>query len=83
MKWKVEKYNPVERFHLCTPADGNEHLGSHLTTNQRFDLLVNGDLPEGTDPEGLVGKIVEIDSSHSYIAIAYGVRIVPEPEEDR
>jgi hypothetical protein len=38
------------------------------------DVMVNGDFPEGTEPESIVGQKVECKYEYPYIAIAMHVR---------
>ncbi len=69
----VLTYNTEERFHLCRDYRGGMH---------RVDLMVDGGFPD-SKPEDLVGKTVECESMHAYVAIAQGVRIVEkEPKHD-
>ena len=75
MKYKVEKYNAAYDWeyphfvHECTDEQGQRCY---------IDLLVNGDFKENIDPYSLVGKTVEVERTHAYIAIAHGVKIVKE-----
>lgn len=69
MKYKVRAYQKHTNVWECLDSEGSVHL---------IDLMVNGDFPEDTDPEFLVGKTVEVDRMHTYISIAHGVRVVEE-----
>lgn len=70
MKLKVIDYKPHPMdWHVCIDERGNQ---------MKLDLLVSGDLDEGTRPESLVGKTVEIEGAHAYVSIAHGVRIAGE-----
>ena len=72
MKFKVKKYNCIEEpiyTHVCINENG---------ASQFVDLMVNGDFPEDFDPTELVGKTVEVERIHPYIAIAHNVKIIKE-----
>lgn len=74
MRYKVEKYNGYDweepkYVHECINEQGNRCY---------IDLLANGDFEGNIDPYSLVGKTVEVDRTHAYIAIAHGVKIVEE-----
>lgn len=69
MKYKVRAYQKHTNVWECLDKDGAVYL---------IDLMVNGDFPEDTDPEFLVGKTVEVAGTFPYISIAHGVRVVEE-----
>lgn len=58
-------------------AQQNCHLVEDEAGAKRFvDVMVNGDFPEETEPESIVGQRVECDYEYPYIAIAMNVRIL-------
>ena len=59
----IKDVDHPHNYHTCEDESGRLH---------RVDLLVNGDLPEETTPEDLVGKTVTVDYLAPYITIAYG-----------
>ena len=65
MRYTVESYEPSQNCHKCDCHDGTKRL---------VDLMVNGDFPQGTTPESLVGKTFDADYEHPYITIAMNVR---------
>ena len=68
MKLKVLAYRPhPHQWHLCETESGEKI---------RVDLLINGDFPEETTDESLVGKVVSVDSIYGYEFIARGVKIL-------
>ena len=70
MKVKVLSYLPQPfDCHHCKELEGDRRL-------IKIDLLVSGDLPQGTTAQDLVGKIVEYNWDHPYISIAHGVSII-------
>jgi hypothetical protein len=56
-------------------AAGSHHTVCDDEGMTRFvDLMVNGDFPEDTDPNSLVGKRFDADYDYPLIAIAMNVR---------
>lgn len=69
MKLKVESVHPNGVDFICRDQDNERHT---------VDLFVNGDLPENTQIQDLVGKTVGVDELLPYIEIAFGVKILDE-----
>lgn len=61
---RVVGYNKQHQYHYCV----DENKGSC-----RVDLMVNGDFPQDTDPQSLVGNTYEIDYKFPIIELAIGV----------
>lgn len=71
MRLTIMEYVPYPRdFHVCKDEFGKRH---------QVDMMVNGDFPEGTTPESLVGKTYECQYTHPNVEIAMGVN--PRPVE--
>jgi len=70
--FKVIEYNPTHIYHTVKGNNGEI---------RRLDLMVNGDFPEGTKPESIVGQWVSWDRDFPYISIARNARVVYKPEE--
>jgi len=64
--FEVVEYDANANWHVCRDSDGKIH---------RVDLMANGDFPEGTEPESLIGKTVSCDYTFPFISIGIGVAI--------
>lgn len=76
MKYKVKSRFPFWKEDTtdftCVNEDGKEC---------RIDLFVNGDLPEETKAEDLIGKTVEVENIQPFLFLGSGIRIVEEKNE--
>lgn len=71
---RVRSYNREESYHFCD-------IGAFK--GLRIDLMVNGDFPEGTSPEELVGKEFTCDYLHAHEFIAMHVKpFTPQPPKE-
>jgi len=69
----VKNYLPYPHdYFMCFGEDG---------VARRIDLITSGCLPEGIDPESLVGKRVSLEYTHPYIEMAEGVVILNAAEK--
>jgi hypothetical protein len=58
---------------VCEDDMGNDH---------NVDLFVDGTLPDGTTPESLIGREVDVDYLSIYMEIANGVKLLQPPKTD-
>jgi hypothetical protein len=65
LEYTVIGYNEIERCHKCK-------INNKI---RLVDLMINGDFPEETNPESLIGKTIEAEWEHPYISIATNVKI--------
>lgn len=65
MKFKVTGYNGYQYYHECLVENGEK---------KKVDIMVSGDLPEGTEPLSLVGKDFECSELYPHIELALNVK---------
>jgi len=64
---EIMSYDALNRCHRVKDESGVIRL---------VDVMINGDFPEETEPESIVGQKVEYRYEHPYIAIAMYVRVI-------
>lgn len=64
--FEVVGYDKNMNCHVCLDSDGQKH---------RIDLMVNGDFPQGTEPDSLLGKRVSCDYTYPCVSIGMGVAL--------
>ena len=65
MKIKVGEYHPCWMAHKCTTDTDDIIL---------IDIMIDGFIPRGVDPEHLVGMEFYVEWTHPFISIAHGVK---------
>ena len=68
--FKILSYDPYVMCHRVEDRQGKKRL---------VDVMINGDFPEGTNPDELVGKTVACDYDYPYITIAMRVQEIKNP----